>query len=458
MSGAAEIYIEGSPAERRAGHLDADGRAVAIDIDRATRQRLIGAVYLARVRSVDKRMGGAFLDLGIGPQVLLAKAREVEEGDTLLVQVARDAHDDKGPAVVRQIVLWGRYVALQPGRGGGLQCARSLGQGKRRAEALAAAESAIQDPTDLILRGPAASVPGEVLAEEAARLRALWSDLQSRKSAAKAPALLMEAPGFVDFCLREAGPDARVALDDRLDFAAAEALVRERYPDLAEGLAFHQSTTPIFDAAGLSDILEEALGTEVPLTGGGRVTIQETKALTAIDVDMGSGEAGATMKDEALHRLNRRAADEIARQILLRRISGLIVIDFAGVKQRGKMKALLDMLRSRLKGGEGHADVLGISAAGLVEITRQRIGPSLAQLCVSPVQALKSAPDAEAADILRRALRLKGAGKPVADLSEAAAALFKGPLKPALAETERRLGQPLTLRPGAPRPDVRMEA
>lgn len=458
MSGAAEIYIEGSPAERRAGHLDADGRAIAIDIDRANRPRLTGGIYLARVRSVDKRMGGAFLDLGIGPHVLLAKAREVEEGDSLIVQVARDSHDDKGPAVVRQVVLWGRYVALQPGRGGGLQCARALGQGKRRAEALKEAEAAIKDPTDLILRGPAASVSGEILSAETARLHALWAEVQARKAAAKAPALLMEAPGFIDLCLREAGPDARVALDDRLDFAAAEELVRVRYPDLSEGLAFHQSATPIFDASGLSDVLEEALGAEVPLTGGGRITIQETKALTAVDVDMGSGEAGSSMKDEALHRLNRRAADEIARQILLRRISGLIVIDFAGVKQRGKMKALLDMLRSRLKGGEGHADVLGISAAGLVEITRQRIGPSLAQLCLSPSPALRPAPDAEAADILRRALRLRGAGKPVADLSEAAAALFKGPLKTALEETERRLGQPLILNSGAPRPDVRMEA
>lgn len=457
MSGGAEIYIEGSPAERRIGHLDTDGRAIAIDIDRMTRPRLAGAIYLARVRSVDKRMGAAFLDLGQGVSALLSKAKDVTEGDALLVQVARDAHDDKGPAVARQIVLWGRYLALQPGRGGGLQCARALGQGRRRAETLEEAEAALKDPTDLILRGPAAVVLGEVLAAEADRLRTQWRGIQDKAKLSKAPALLLDAPEILDLTLREAGAEARIALDDRLDFAAVKEQVETTYPDLAPGLAFHQGPGSMFDAAGLSDVLEEAMGEDVPIPGGGRLTIQETRALTAIDVDIGGGEAGATAKAEALHRLNRRAAEEIARQILLRRLSGLIVIDFAGIAQRGKMKALLDMLRSRLKGAEGHTDVLGISAAGLVEITRQRVGPSLADACLAPVGLRRQAADAEAAEALRLALNLTGSGVPTVSLSKAAGEMLAGPLKSALAETERRMGRPLVLEPGAPRLDVRME-
>ena len=457
MTGAAEIYIEGSPAERRAGHLDANGLALGLDIERVTRPRLIGAIYLARVKAVDKRLGAAFLDLGAAGIGLLSKAKDVIEGEAVLVQISRDAHDDKGPAALRQIVLWGRYLGLQPGRGGGLQCARALGQGKRRAEALAAAESGIADPTDLILRGPSWTVSGSELKAEADRLRATWADIQAKAKTEKAPALLLPTTPFIETMLRDAGPEARVALDDRLDFATAEKLCAQYFPDLLGGLAFHNDPAPIFDASGFSDILEQALGSEVTLTGGGRLTIEQTKALTSIDVDMGAGEAGASTKDEAIHRLNRRASEEIARQIILRRLSGLIVIDFAGLTGRGKMKTFLDILRSRLKNADTHSDVLGISPAGLVEITRQRMGPSLADLCLAPVAFPPAAPDALAAEVLRRALRLQGAGKPVVSLPDSAAAVLNDSMKAAREACEKRLGQPLILKPGAARLDVRLE-
>ena len=236
MTGAAEIYIEGSPAERRAGHLDANGLALGLDIERVTRPRLIGAIFLARVKAVDKRLGAAFLDLGAAGIGLLSKAKDITEGEAVLVQITRDAHDDKGPAAVRQPVLWGRYLGLQPGRGGGLQCARALGQGKHRAEALAAAESGIADPTDLILRGPSWTVSGAELKAEADRLRATWADIQARAKTEKAPALLLPTTPFIETMLRDAGPEARVALDDRLDFATAEKLCAEYFPDLSEGL------------------------------------------------------------------------------------------------------------------------------------------------------------------------------------------------------------------------------
>ncbi len=458
MTGAAEIYIEGSPAERRAGHLDENGLAMALDIERVTRPRLVGAVYLARVTGIDRRLGAAFLNLGADGTGLLAKAKDIGEGEAVLVQISRDAHDDKGPAALRQIVLWGRYLGLQPGRGGGLQCARALGQGKRRAEAMARAESGISDHTDLILRGPAYTVTEVILAEEAHALRTLWADIQARAAVEKAPALLLPPTPFVETMLRDAGPEARIALDDRLDFAQAEALCKTRFPDLIPGLAFHNAPEPIFDVSGLSDILEQALGQEVRLSGGGRLTIQETKALTAIDVDMGASETGLSNKEEAIHRLNRRAADEIARQIVLRRLSGLIAIDFAGLTARGKMKTLIDILRSRLKSGDGFSDVLGMTAAGLVEITRQRVGPSLADLCIAPPTPARPAADALAAEALRRALRLKGAGKPVVALPDTAAALLAtGSMKAAREACEARLGQPLDLRPGAAHLDVRME-
>jgi ribonuclease G len=452
MSGASEIYIEGSPAERRAGHLDADGNAIALDVERPTRPRIAESIHRARVRTVDKRTQAAFLDLGKHGDAILSKAKDLSEGAPVDVQITRDAHDDKGAAAGRQIVLWGRYVALQPGRGGGLQCAKALGQGKRRAETLAAAEAVLDDPTDLLLRGPASAVDAEILAEEAARLRAEWAEID--RADGKPPLELRPAPDFIDLILREAGPAARVALDDRLDYARARDLGAARYPDLE--IAFHDAPEGLFDGAGLSDVMVDALSEEVPLHGGGRLTIQETRALTAIDVDMGAGEAGGLAKEEAIHRLNRRAAEEIVRQIALRRISGLISIDFVGLMGKKRMTPLLDILRSRVKALDGHVDVLGVSPAGMVEITRQRVGPTLADLYLT-LGARRPSPDAEAAEVLRRALRLRGAGRPTAALSEAAAKLLDGPLAAARAETEKRLGQALDLRRGAAKTDVFLE-
>ncbi|MEQ8440448.1 MAG: ribonuclease E/G [Alphaproteobacteria bacterium] len=452
-----EIYIEGSPGERRAGMLDQEGRVIGFAFDRPTRPRFAEAVYRSRVQEIDKRTGAAFLDLGLGTPALLSRGKGLTAGEMLTVQIARDSHADKGAAAVRQVVLWGRYLAFQPGRGGGFQCARQLGQGKRRADALARAEAAIEDPTDLILRGPAAAAEQDVLAREAELLRARWTEISSTAAQTSKPECLSTAPGFVELVLREAAPDARVALDDRLDFAHAETLIDDRFPDLARGLAFHDGKHPIFDEAGLNDALEMALADEVAITGGGRITIEETRALTAIDVDIGGGEQGLAAGPEAQHRLNRRAAEEIGRQILLRNLSGLIAIDFAGFTQRGKMKALIDILRSRLKHGEGHCDILGITAAGLVEVTRQRTGPGLGELMTARTGGSTLSPDAEAAEALRRTLRLSGAGKPVATLSAAAIACLKGPMRQALVETERRLGQPITLIDGPVGPDCRLQ-
>lgn len=457
MTGGTEIYIEGSPAERRIGALDEEGQPCAFEIDRLGRPRRLGGIYRARVRRVDARMGAAWLDLGLDMPALLTRAKDVSEGQAVTVQIVREAHGDKGPAVSRQIVLWGRYAALHPGEGSELRAARGLGQGRRRAETMAAVAPLLKDPRGLVLRAPAAAVCPETVAAEAAALRQRWAEIEAAAEKAKPPAALDAPAETLIRALREAGPAARIALDDRLDFAEAERLARAAYPDLLPGLAFHDASAPIFESSGLADALEEALGTAVALPGGGRITVEETRALTAIDVDMGGAEQGESLKPEALHRLNRRAAEAVARQIRLRRLSGLIVIDFAGLLPRGRSKNLIDLLRSRLKDAPENTDVLGLSAAGLVEITRQRIGPSLAEECLAPAGLRAPAPDALAADALRRALRLTGAGRPVLELPEAVARALDGALKPARLETERRLGQELEIRRGAARADVRME-
>lgn len=453
------LYLEMSPGERRAALADEDAHIVALAIDRDGAPSRVGAVIQARIARVEPGLGAAFLDLGPLGEAMLSKGRGLTEGQRLPVQVIRDAFAGKGLAASRRIALRGRALTFDAGAKG-LTLAAGLGQGRRRAEAETNAKAAIARSGvgigGFVAQEPAAVIDAGTLAREAAALAAHWAEIEALAKDAPTGALLEEAPDFVTRQLLEAPPGTQAAIDDRRVFADIQARAARAFPDLE--IAFHDGRASLFDACGGTDALEEALSRRVPLAGGGRLTIDRTEALWAIDVDSGSATDGQRQAADASQKLNRRAAAEIARQIRLRNIAGLIVVDFASMPGRGRLKEIADILKGALRkaGGPAICDVLGATAAGLVEITRQRAGPALHEVMLRPDGA--PLPEAEAAAALRAALGLTGAGRPTAFLSERAIAALKEPLAAAKAETDRRLGQPLTLVPrDTPgRPDVRM--
>jgi Rne/Rng family ribonuclease len=265
------------------------------------------------------------------------------------------------------------------------------------------------------------------------------------------PALLAAAPSLPERVLRDEAPDGGILVDDRRLVAGLAKSAPDVAPDLADRIALHDSGEPLFDEAAVDDQLEAALARTVALARGGSLVFDALEALTAIDVNTG-GLGGGRMSDDAILALNRRAADEAARQVMLRNIAGLIVIDFVSMRNKGHRRQIVEAVRRAFAGDRVVVDVLGMTPAGLVEITRQRRGRSLGDMmCIPVTREPDRQPAALACAALRAALRSLGGGRPVLRCHPDIAAVLRGGLADALAETERRLGQTLELREDAAR-------
>ena len=226
----------------------------------------------------------------------------------------------------------------------------------------------------------------------------------------------------------------------RVDQVAAEM------PDLEAQIIHHGGDQSLFTERGVDEQIDEALDRCVSLPSGVNLTIDPTEALTAIDVNLGGATTGGN-QEEVCTRANLEAIPLVARQIVLRNLAGLVVIDFISMKNRSNRQRIVEALRKALRArDDGAVDVLGMTAAGLVEVTRQRSGPALADYFTSR-QAPTPDPEALACAALRDALRMRGPGRPVLLATPEVIAALDGPLTTALVETGRQLGQPLVLRP-----------
>lgn len=450
MSGRIEnILIEVSPGETRAASVDRDGRLIALQVERLGEESRIGAIYRGRVMRMDKATQTAFVDIGGGTPALINRARDFHEGQALTVQVTRDAWDDKGPVVTPNLSLTGRYLVLRPDESG-VRWPRGVPARVRREREAAIAGIAREDE-GLTLRSNIGLAEDGALTAEAERLRALAADLESRGGNADKPGLLFAAPTLPERVLRDEAPDGGIVVDDRRLVAALAKTAAETAPDLADRIALHDGDRPLFDDADIDDQLEAALARTVALERGGSLVFDELEALTAIDVNTG-GAGGGRMSDDAILALNRRAAEAAARQVMLRNIAGLIVIDFVSMRNKGHRRQLVDAVRRAFAGDRVVVDVLGMTPAGLVEITRQRRGRSLGDMmCVPVTRDPDLQPAAIACAALRTALRSLGGGRPVLRCHPDIAAALRCGLAEALAETERRLGQTLELREDAAR-------
>lgn len=450
MSGAIEtILVEVSPGETRAASVDSDGRLVALQVERLGEESQIGAICRGRVIRVDKATQTAFVDVGLSEPALINRAQKLHEGQVLTVQVARDPWGGKGPVVTPNLSFTGRYLVLRP-KESGIRWPRGMSARNRRDYEEAVVEIARIDE-GLTIRSNIDRAEEAWFVAEVDRLRALAQDVEKRAQEAGKPAVLVPPPALPDRVLRDEAPDGDIVVDDRRLVAAMVKIAPQTAPDLADRIALHDARKPLFDMAEIDGQVEDALSRTVELPRGGNLVFDELEALTAIDVNT-SGAGGGRMSDEAILSLNRRAAEEAVRQVILRNIAGLIVIDFVSMRNKGHRRQLVESVRRAFADDRVTVDVLGMTPAGLVEVTRQRRGRSLADMMCVPVSRDPDVqPAAIACAALRAALRGLGGGQPVLRCHPEVALLLRGRLADALAETERRLGQMLELREDAAR-------
>jgi ribonuclease G len=395
--------------ERTIGFEEVPGRKRDRAANGASRS-IVGDIVLGRVQRVLPAMQAAFVNIGIERAGFLA-AREARprtaifrddpyteedrqlqisdfarEGEEILVQVVKDPIAEKGARLSANITIPGRLLILVA-NSPGVALSRRIEDVGERARLTAIVSSFAADTSGelvpeagYILR-TAAIGAGEVeLREDAARLCAAWCDIAARRKGASSPSTLYMDLGPIERALRDEvdGSVARVLIDERDGVASALIYAQLAMPEMSDKIQFYDGRVPLFEAFGIEDEVATLSQPRVPLPSGGWITVEATEALTAIDVNSGSYIASGGLEETSL-KVNLEAAEAIGRQLRLRGIGGLIVIDFIHLAEPANIQRLLDALNLACAKGRVPSQILGMSEFGLVEMTRKRVRDPLAK-------------------------------------------------------------------------------
>ncbi len=452
------LAVDATPGEMRVA-LISNGRPVEVLYRRTGRESRIGSVFLGRVTRVAPGLAAAFVDIG-APAAGFLNADDarpdpgrptgvigdyVHEGAAVIAQVTRDAVADKGPRLTLRLALPGRFLVLAPGQPA-TRLSRRIDDAGEAERLVRLAERLARPGDGFILRTAATHTDEAAIAEDARALYALWDEIQARARAAAPPACLYDDSDPVARALRDraGGAPGRVVAEGAQALAAARAACARFAPEIAPEAAGHDG--PLFESLGVEDAIEAALSPRVPLPSGGGLAIEETEALVAIDVNMGAG-GGASGATAAL-RTNLEAAAEIGPALRLRNLGGLVVIDFARMRPLDHRRRVLAALAAALAPDSAAGRAYGFSRLGLVELTRRRIGPALADLLCEPCPTcagagrIKNAETVanEAARALLRAAATAPPGRLRLRAAPAVAAFIDDPAGP-FAELARSLGR-----------------
>lgn len=449
------ILIEVSPGEMRVAFADDQGVLKELLIERVNERSLLEGVYHGRVIRIEKGIGAAFVDIGSGENVFLDRATGLHEGQMVIVQVSRDAAAGKGASVRRRIALAGRFMVYTPG-GEGLHWPRALKSGRKRSEFESHLAGCVQEDEGWALRSQASFAETDQLDTDMTALRDQWSEAIGK--AENAPQCLLPPPGMITRVLRDRADGGTILVDDRETFLRLKNGIGRSIPTLGGALEFHDDPEPMFDAYGISDQLDALTERTIDLARGARLTFDATEALTVIDVDMGAA-GGRARTDDAILATNSMAATEIARQIRLRNLAGLIVVDFITMRRKDHRRKLVEVLKRGFKNSTVPVDVLGVTAAGLMEITRRRDGRSIREI-LTKVDSREPQLSRESllCAALREVLRARGAGRFRIVAEPGIAELLEGDFKAAFDDTCRRMGGALTVEADAREVKYRIEA
>ena len=378
-----DLLIASAGGEVRAAVLE-DGSPVDLVVEREERASLVGNIYIGRVRRLAPSLAAAFVDLGLARDgfLPLGSRRGAEEdtapppvpaeGEAVSVQVVRDASRNKGPQLSRRLSLAGCRLVLLPG-GDRVAVSRLIEDEAERTRLAAVVEAIARDGEGFVVRTAAEGARDEELARDAAYLRTRWAEAEAARTMGTPPILLHAEPEPVERVLRDValGPIDAIRVDDAAAFGRARAFFRRFAPDVEARLVLHRGAAPLFEMLGVEEAIEQALAPRVGLPSGGCIVIESTEALTAIDVNSGSLAATGGPPESAL-RTNLEAAAEVARQVRLRNLAGLIVIDFISMESDDAWQQVLTALADGIASDRNRVQIMGRTNAGLVEITRRR--------------------------------------------------------------------------------------
>jgi len=428
-----EIVINVTPQETRAA-ITAAGVVQELLIERAASRGLVGDIYMGRVARVLPGMQSAFVDIGLDRAAFLhvADIREgrkngedakpiekvLAEGQPVLVQVVKDPIGTKGARLSTQVSIAGRLLVYLPAASAHEDAHIGISQRIGGEEGRQQLRERLQQllPADergsFIVRTLAEEASTEELRADLDYLRHLWAVVRERSaSAGAAPLRLYQDLSLAQRVLRDmvTADTQRVLVDSRENFQKLAAFAQTYMPKVQAKLEHYTGERPIFDLYNVEPEIEKALSRRVELKSGGYLIIDQTEALTTIDVNTG-GFVGSRSFDDTVFKTNLEAAQAIARQLRLRNLGGIIIVDFIDMESPEHRGGVLEELKRALARDRTRVTVNGFTALGLVEMTRKRTRESLAHILCEPCPTCEGrgevrTPHTVCYDILREILR-----------------------------------------------------
>ena len=357
-----------------------------------------GNIYVGRIQNVLPGMELAFVDIGIPKNAVLYRGdisfdsddveasgnekrieQMIKAGQTIICQVTKNAIGAKGARLTQEVSLPGRFAVLVP-NSSTIGISKRLPDGERR-RLRKIIDEVKPDRHGIIIRTAAEGVTAEDLARDVASLSEKWAAIEAEVAKSNQPRLIYRDLDLAVRVLREElNDDYRgVLIDDRDLFEKVREYVLAVNPELADRIEFYDrgvEELPLFERYFVHEQLHRALDRKVFLPSGGSLIIERTEALTVVDVNTGKN-VGTTNLEETVFRNNLEAAEEVARQLRLRDIGGIIVIDFIDMESKVNREAVASALRQALSRDKTRTQVFDISELGLVEMTRKRVNEGL---------------------------------------------------------------------------------
>jgi len=377
-------------------------KLIDLDIESSTYQQKKGNIYKARITRVEPSLEAAFVDYGSERQGFLPLKEisriyfkdydqktpmgqvmikdVIKEGQELIVQVEKEERGTKGAALTTFISLAGRYLVLMPNnpRGGGIS--RRI-EGEERAEMREAmAQLNIPQDYSVIIRTAGIGRNAEELQWDLDYLTQLWEAISKAAGERPAPFLIYQESNLVIRAIRDylRSDIGEIMIDNPEIFERAQRFMQQVMPQTLSKLKLYQDETPLFSRYQIEHQIEAAFGREVRLESGGALVFDKTEALVTIDVNSARATKGADIEETAFN-TNLEAAEEVARQLRLRDLGGLIVIDFIDMTPARNQREVENRLTEALKVDRARVQVGRISRFGLLEMSRQRLRPSLGE-------------------------------------------------------------------------------
>ena len=402
------IVINADAYETRIAILE-DGELAELLVERAEQRRHVGDIYKGRVNAVLPGMQAAFVDLGL-PKTGFLQASDLAEslnqlddlsdvedeghhrrrrapppriddhlkkGQEVMVQITKEPIGTKGPRVTQQVSLPGRFCVLMPGVDH-VGVSRRIEDRAERQRIKAIITDLKPEGVGLIARTAGEGKGDPDFAADIKHLVKLWQKVERKASSVRAPALVHREMEMTSSLIRDLFTEdiEEVAIDDKDTFTEIQAYLKSVSPELRDRVVLYKDREPIFDHYEIEPQIEKTFERKVWLKKGGYICIDHAEALVSIDVNTGRF-TGKKNQEETILRTNVEAAREIPRQLRLRDIGGIIVIDFIDMEVEANKRAVIDELRTQLRKDRARTRAFAVSDLGLVEMTRQRERSSL---------------------------------------------------------------------------------